>query len=149
MVHVLSEKSSFTKYMYTQARNTAMVQQLRPMQIKLSQIIQTDRRKVWWLKILRHIKIIRHTLDGFIFVGTNFLGLKKYQTFVQFKIRGHCIFLHKSYRKSLFHWHWNLWIRPSTKTTKNWYPTKVKPSTASVKEKRSNYCKSWNLPHGC
>ena len=45
-----------------------------------------------------------NTVDGFIFVGTNFRGLKKNQTFVGFKIRGHCIFLYNSYRKSLFRW---------------------------------------------
>ena len=32
------------------------------------------------------------TVDGFIFVGTNFRGLKKNQTFVGFKIRGQSIF---------------------------------------------------------
>ena len=32
-------------------------------------------------------------MDGFIFVGTNFRGLKKNQTFVGFKIRGNSIFL--------------------------------------------------------
>ena len=31
-------------------------------------------------------------MDGSIFVGTNFCGLNKNDTFVGFKIRGHCIF---------------------------------------------------------
>ena len=35
-----------------------------------------------------------HTVDGFIFVGTNFRGLNKIDTFVGFKIGGHSIFLH-------------------------------------------------------
>ena len=32
------------------------------------------------------------TVDGIIFVGTNFRGLKKNDTFVGFKISGHSIF---------------------------------------------------------
>ena len=59
--------------------------------------------------VLRYIAIYcnikKGTVDGFIFVGTNFRGLKKNQTFVGFKIRGHSIFLNSSYRKSLFRWH--------------------------------------------
>ena len=43
------------------------------------------------------------SVDGFIFVGTYFLGLNKNYTFMGFKIRGHSIFLHNSYRKLLFH----------------------------------------------
>ena len=48
---------------------------------------------------------------------TNFRGLKKNQTFLGFKICGNSIFLNNSYRKSLFRLHWNLWMRPSTKTS--------------------------------
>ena len=51
-------------------------------------------------------------------MGTNFRGLNKYDTFVGFKIRGHRIFFHKSYRKSPFRGYWNSWIGPSTKTTR-------------------------------
>ena len=40
-------------------------------------------------------------MDGFIFVVTNFHGLNENDTFVRFKIRGHSIFLHNSYRKLL------------------------------------------------
>ena len=65
------------------------------------------------------------TVDGFIFVGTNFRGLNKNYTFVGFKIRGHGIFLHSSYRKSLFRGYWNSWIEPSTKTTKIGTPRKL------------------------
>ena len=32
------------------------------------------------------------TVDGFIFVGTNFRGLNKNDTFMGFKSRGHSIF---------------------------------------------------------
>ena len=42
-----------------------------------------------------------YTVDGFIFVGTNFRGLNKNDTFVGFEIRGFSIFLHNSYRKLL------------------------------------------------
>ena len=45
------------------------------------------------------------TVDGFIFVGTNFRGLNRNDIFVRIKIRGYYIFLHKSYRKSLFRWY--------------------------------------------
>ena len=44
----------------------------------------------------------RHTVDGFIFVGTNFRGLNKKDTFVGFKIHGHCIYFHNAYRKLPF-----------------------------------------------
>ena len=59
-----------------------------------------------------------YTVDGFIFVGTNFRGLNKNDTFVGFKIRGHSIFVHNSYRKVPFRGYWNSWIGPSKKTTK-------------------------------
>ena len=52
------------------------------------------------------------TVDGFILVGTNFRGLNINYTFVGFKIRGHSIFLHNSYRKLLIRGNWNLWIGP-------------------------------------
>ena len=55
-------------------------------------------------------------MDGIIFVGTNFHGLNK--NFMGLKICGHGIFFHNSYRKLQFPGYWNLWIRPSTKTTK-------------------------------
>ena len=41
------------------------------------------------------------TVDAFIFVGTNFRGLKTNDKFVGFEIRGFSIFLIISYRKSL------------------------------------------------
>ena len=41
----------------------------------------------------------KYTVDGIIFVGTS----------------GYHIFLHKSYRKLLFHWYWNSWIGPAMK----------------------------------
>ena len=61
---------------------------------------------------------ISSTVDGFIFVGTNFRGLNKNDTFVGFKIRGHSVFFHNSYKKLPFRGFWNSWIGPSTKTTK-------------------------------
>ena len=72
-----------------------------------------------------------NTVDGFIFVGTNFRGLNKNCIFVGIKIRGYYIFLHKSYRKSLFRWFWNSWKVPvpSTKNHKKLAPKKIKPFT--------------------
>ena len=66
-----------------------------------------------------------YTVDGFIFVGTNFCGYNKIDTFVGFKILGHSICLHNSYRKSLIRGYWNSWIGPSTKTTKIGTPRKL------------------------
>ena len=63
-----------------------------------------------------------YTVDGFIFVGTNFHELKKNNTFVWFKIRGHSIFFHNSYRKIPFCGYKNLWIGSSMKTTKTGTP---------------------------
>ena len=68
----------------------------------------------------------RYTVDGIIFVGTNFHGSNYNDTLVGFKIPGPVgfkirrptIFLHDSYRKLLFRGYWNLWIRPLMKTTK-------------------------------
>ena len=57
-------------------------------------------------------------MADFIFVGNNFCGLNKNDTFVGLKIRGHSIFFHNSYRKLPFRGYWNSWIGPSTKTTK-------------------------------
>ena len=67
----------------------------------------------------------KNTVDGFIFVGTNFHGLNKNHTFVGFKICGHSIFLQNSYRKFLFRGYLISWIRPSTKTTKIGTPRKL------------------------
>ena len=58
----------------------------------------------WYIWFNDHIQKVfeiseRSTVDGFIFVGTDFHGLKKNQTFVGFKILGHSIFLSNSYRK--------------------------------------------------
>ena len=58
------------------------------------------------------------TVDGFIFMGTNFLGLNKNDTFAGFKIGGYSIFFHNSYRKLPFCGYWNSWIVPFTKTMK-------------------------------
>ena len=68
-------------------------------------------------------------VGGFIFVGTNFRGLNKTDTFVGFKICGHSIFFKNSYRKLPIHWYWNLWIGPPRKPRKLVPPTKIKPST--------------------
>ena len=59
-----------------------------------------------------------YTVDGFIFVGSNFRGLNENDTFMGFKICGNSIFLHNSYRKSLIRGYWNSWISLSTKTKK-------------------------------
>ena len=64
-----------------------------------------------------------HTVDGFIFVGTNFRGMNKNDTFVGFKIRGQSVFfhtcvIHNTYKKLPFRGFWNLLIGPSTKTMK-------------------------------
>ena len=69
--------------------------------------------------------LISITVDGFIFVDTNFHGLNENDQFVGFKILGHSIFLHNSYRKLLIHGYWNSWIGPSRKTTKISTPRKL------------------------
>ena len=61
---------------------------------------------------------MHNTVYGFIFVGTDFRGLNKKDTFVGFKIRGHCIFFHNSYRKLPVRRYWNSWIGPSMKNKK-------------------------------
>ena len=70
------------------------------------------------MNLLNNPPILEHsyTVDGFIFVGTNFHGLSENDTFMGFKVRGHSIFLYNPYRK--LHGYWNSWIGPSTKTTK-------------------------------
>ena len=68
---------------------------------------------------------ISTTMDGFIFVGTNFCGLNENDTLLGFKIRGYSIFLHNLYRKLLIRGYWNSWIGPSTKTTKIGTPQKL------------------------
>ena len=57
-------------------------------------------------------------MDVFIFVGSNFHGLNKYETFVGFKICDYSVFFHNSYRKLPFRRFWNSWIVHFTKTTK-------------------------------
>ena len=41
-------------------------------------------------------------MDGFIFLGTNFHRLNKNDIFVGFKIHGHSIFFHNSYKNFHF-----------------------------------------------
>ena len=76
-----------------------------------------------------HVGVVHHnpwkgmakkkiTVNGFIFVGTNFRGFNKNHLFVGFKICGQTIFVHHKYRKLIFHGYWNWWFRHSTKTTK-------------------------------
>ena len=60
----------------------------------------------------------QRTVDGFILVGINFRGLNKNYPFMGFRIRGHSIFFNYLYRKFPFRGYWNMWIGPSTKTTK-------------------------------
>ena len=57
-------------------------------------------------------------MEGFIFMGTDFLESNKKYAFLGFKICGHSIFLHDSYRNLLIRWCWNSWIGPSSKTRK-------------------------------
>ena len=64
-------------------------------------------------------------MHGFIFVGSSFRGLNENDLVVGFKIRDNSIFFHNSYRKSLIRGYWNLWIGPSTKTTKIGTPQKL------------------------
>ena len=68
----------------------------------------------------RNLVIFRYqnSVNGFIFVGTNFHGLNKNHTLVGFKIRCHRVLLHNSYIKSLFRGYWNSWIGPTTKPQK-------------------------------
>ena len=60
----------------------------------------------------------QYTVNGFIFVGTNFRWLIKNHVFVGFKIRSPNIFIHLNNRNMLHRGYWNSWFRPSTKTTK-------------------------------
>ena len=60
------------------------------------------------------------------------IELKWHINFVGFKICGHNIFLHNSFRKSLFCWYWNLWIGSSRKTTKIGTPLKLNHSQYSI-----------------
>ena len=62
--------------------------------------------------LITSIKLLL-TVDGFIFVGINFHGLNKSDTFVWFKIRGLQVFFLNTYQKVLFRWYWTL-IRTST-----------------------------------
>ena len=55
-------------------------------------------------------------------MGNNLRGLNKIDTLVGFKISGRSIFLHNLYRKSLF-------LVLTLHKKKNWYSTKIKPST--------------------
>ena len=75
-------------------------------------------------------------MDGFIFVGTNFRGLNKNNTFIRFKIHGHCILFINSYRKLKFR-RSNSWIT-LRENHENWYHTKFKPSTVSSRTDKSN-----------
>ena len=75
-----------------------------------------------------------HTVDGFIFGGTNFRGLNRHCIFDGIKICGFYIFLHKSYKKSLFRGYWNSWIGPSRKTTKIGTPRKLSHSHSICKK---------------
>ena len=70
-----------------------------------------------------------NTVDGFIFVGTNCRGLNENDTFLGFKICGHSIFLHISYRKCEFMGTGICGSDPLHENHENWYPTKIKPST--------------------
>ena len=70
-----------------------------------------------------------YTMDSFIFVGTNFRGFNEKDTLAEFKISDFSIYLHNSYRESLFHWNWNSSIGPSTRTRKIGTPGKIKPFT--------------------
>ena len=82
------------------------------------------------------------TVDGFIFVGTNFRGLIKNYTFVGFKFRGHSIFFHNSCWKLPFRGYWNSWIGPSTKTTKIGTPRNLShPQYAWLKFEKGNLSK--------
>ena len=51
--------------------------------------------------LIWHSEVV-NTVDGFIFVGTNFRGLSKHYTFMGLKIRRQSIFLHNLYRNRLF-----------------------------------------------
>ena len=59
--------------------------------------------------------VFLRSVDGFIFVGTNFRGFNENDTFVRFRIRDHSIVL-SVFIKIIGYW--NSWIGPKTKTTK-------------------------------
>ena len=59
------------------------------------------------------------------FRGYQFSWIEKNDAFMGFKICGHSIFFHNSYRKLTFRGYWNLWIRPSMKFMKIGTPQNV------------------------
>ena len=83
-----------------------------------------------------------NTVDGFIFVGTNFRGSCQNYTFVGVKICSHSIYLHNSYQKSLFDGYYISWIWPSTKTGT---PRKLRhPQYIPSEDRRIKMATQWN-----
>ena len=78
---------------------------------------------------IRAERYLGSTVDGFIFVGTNILGLNENDTFMGLKIRGHSIFLPNSYKKTTYSWVLEFVDRTLHEIHENWYPMKIKPST--------------------
>ena len=65
-----------------------------------------------------------NTVDGFIFVGTNFRGLNKNDTFVGFKIRAIVFSFFMFIQKITFSWVLEFVDRTFHENHENWYPTK-------------------------
>ena len=59
------------------------------------------------------------------FRGYQLSWIEENDTFLGFKIHGHSIFLHISYKNLLFRWYWNSRIGPSAKTMKISTPQKL------------------------
>ena len=62
------------------------------------------------------------TVDGFIFVGTNFRGMNKTDTFLGIKIRGHSIFFHNMIQKITISWILKFEDWTFHENHENWYP---------------------------
>ena len=72
---------------------------------------------------------VAYSVDGVIFVGTNFRGLNTNDTFVGFKTRGHSILFSKFIQEITVSWVPEFVDRTLHETRENWYPTKFKPLT--------------------
>ena len=70
-------------------------------------------------------------MDGFIFVGTNFCGLNENDTFLVVQNLWPQYFPSKFIQKITYSWILEFVDWALHENHKNWYPTKIKPSTVS------------------
>ena len=109
-----AERVSYILYSKSMKTQHSYIRYLSNMDLSIKILFSSDNctlhvlskeYSLYWLVVNAHCLNVfvrkQITTDGFIFVGTNFRGFKENDTFVGFKIRGHSIFLHNSFRKSL------------------------------------------------